>query len=91
MDQITLDVTDAPGSLVWVGAEVEIAGTDRASPNFLPRLAQEAGSIAHEFLCRIGPRVERAYRYPALTAPGAAKAVGASAGADGVGGAAAVA
>jgi len=62
MDQITIDVTDLPSSMVRVGAEVEIAGNDRSAPNSILKLAEASQSIVHEQLCRIGSRVERAYR-----------------------------
>ncbi|HPO93890.1 MAG TPA: alanine racemase C-terminal domain-containing protein, partial [Phycisphaerales bacterium] len=74
MDQITVDVTDVPdhylrpaGSGAGPDAfgEVELYGRDRSAPNYLPRLAAAANSITHELLCRIHPRVERVYRYPA--------------------------
>lgn len=76
MDQITVDVTDVPEAYLrpapsahagneHVLAEVELYGRVRAAPNYLPRLAAEAGSITHELLCRISPRVERVYRLPA--------------------------
>ncbi len=67
MDQITVDVTDAPEDWCAVGMEVEIMGRDRHAPNYPPRLAAAAGSITHEFLCRISGRIERMYRYPAAT------------------------
>ncbi|HYE02969.1 MAG TPA: alanine racemase [Phycisphaerales bacterium] len=65
MDQLILDVTDAPAALGARGMEVELAGPDRGQENFFPALARAAGSITHELLCRISPRVERVYRYPA--------------------------
>lgn len=89
MDQFTIDVTDVPSSLVFVGAEVELAGTDRDSPNFLPRVAADAGTITHEFLCRIGPRVERVHRVSAAGAVAPSRA--AERGGGGLTGAAAVA
>lgn len=68
MDQIVVDVTHVPeaylqnaGSLEG-GPEVELVGRDRTAPNFISTLAASAGSITHELLTRIGPRVERAYR-----------------------------
>lgn len=72
MDQITVDVTDVPASHLrfglsgsdMVGPEVELYSRKRGTPNFLPALAAKAGSITHELLCRIGPRVERAYKMP---------------------------
>ncbi len=65
MDQITVDVTDVPEQFAAVGAEVELFGRDKGGRNYLPTLAAAAGTITHELLCRIGPRVERVYRYPA--------------------------
>jgi alanine racemase len=79
MDQITVDVTDVPEAYLRprlslpvgyagtdpIGPEVELYSRRRGSPNYLPRLAAAAGSITHELLCRIGPRVERVYKYPA--------------------------
>ena len=70
MDQITVDVTDVPESYLRVtkqGAEtvfpeVEVYGRTRNAPNFLPTIAGAAGSITHELLCRVSPRVERVYR-----------------------------
>jgi len=88
MDQITVDVTDVPEEWCAVGMEVELAGRDRAAPHYLPRLAEQAGSVTHELLCRICPRVERVYKYPA--AVGGASASGAE-GRGGIGGASAVA
>ena len=67
MDQIVVDVTDAPGNSGSVGMEVELAGRDRRAPNYLPRLAESAGSITHEMMCRLGPRTERVYRHPAAS------------------------
>jgi alanine racemase len=64
MDQITIDVTDAPEHACRVGMEVELVGRDRRGANYLPRLAESAGTITHEILTRISPRVERIYRYP---------------------------
>lgn len=71
MDQITVDVTDIPpeylqpgrAGLELAGAEVELVGVDPAAPNHLPALASAGGTIAHELLCRMGPRLERVYRY----------------------------
>jgi len=88
MDQITVDVTDLPpghilpgrAGLELAGSEVEIVGVDPAAPNHLPALASAGGTIAHELLCRMGPRLERVYKYTgaAHTAstrdPGAPKA-----------------
>ncbi len=71
MDQITVDVTDLPPDFVMpgraglelAGAEVEIVGVDPGAPNHLPALASAGGTIAHELLCRMGPRLERVYRF----------------------------
>lgn len=61
MDQITVDLTDIPESEVALGATVEIIGSDRTAPNHLPTVAQHGGTIAHELLCRISPRLPRHY------------------------------
>ncbi len=60
MDQITIDVTDLPES-ARVGSLVEILGEDRAASNFLPTVAHTAGTITHELLCRLSPRVARRF------------------------------
>lgn len=57
MDQITLDATDARD--VALGSEVEIIGLDPLAPTHLPALARAAGTISHELLCRLSPRVPR--------------------------------
>lgn len=61
MDQITVDLTDLPETGLDVGAWVELVGNDRTAPNHLPALAKAAGTITHDLLCRIGPRVARHY------------------------------
>lgn len=61
MDQLTIDLTDVPESHAGVGAEVEIVGSDRSAPNHLPTLARRAGTISHELLCRLSPRLSRQY------------------------------
>ncbi len=71
MDQITVDVTDLPEGYLQpgragmdvAGAEVELVGVDPHAPNHLPALANAGGTIAHELLCRMGPRLDRVYRY----------------------------
>jgi len=73
MDQITIDVTDVPEQYLkftkvntdWVGPEVELLGRVRGAPNFLPSMAHAAGSITHETLTRISPKVERIHRFAA--------------------------
>ncbi|MCC6323088.1 MAG: alanine racemase [Phycisphaerales bacterium] len=71
MDQITVDVTDVPEAYLGGagrigstdgGPEVELMSPDRAAPNFWATMAAAGGSITHEQLCRVGPRVERVYR-----------------------------
>jgi len=79
MDQITVDVTDLPPSFVQpgraglelAGAEVELVGVNASAPNHLPALANAGGTIAHELLCRMGPRLDRVYKYTGVS-PGAA-------------------
>jgi alanine racemase len=62
MDQITIDVSGLPESVARVGAEVELIGRDAHGPNHLPAMAKAAGTITHDVLCRICPRVERVYQ-----------------------------
>ena len=61
MDQIVIDVTDIPESMISVGTEVELIGTDPSAPNHLPTLANNAGLISHAMMCAVSPRVPRAY------------------------------
>ena len=61
MDQITIDLTDAPPHCRAVGAEVELVGTNTEAPNHLPLLAALGQTITHELLCRISPHLERLY------------------------------
>lgn len=103
MDQITVDITDVPEAYLrpvksgpeTIGPEVEIYSRQRGARNFLPTMAHAAGTITHELLCRVGPRVERIYRYPAQaesrdhSSAGRLNAAGRTGG--GIGGAAAVA
>lgn len=58
MDQVTIDLTALPAR-IGSGAEVEVYGADPAFGNYLPTLARRAGSITHESLCRLAPRLER--------------------------------
>lgn len=61
MDQVTIDLTDLPESAAGVATPVEIVSADRSAPNHLPALAKAAGTITHELLCRLSPRVARRY------------------------------
>lgn len=61
MDQLTIDLTDLPAAEAREGMEVEVIGADRTAPTHLPTLAQQAGTISHELLCRLSHRVKRAY------------------------------
>lgn len=61
MDQITVDLTDVPSDQVGIGSPVEVVGNDRTAPNHLPTLAKRAGTIGHELLCRLSPRLTRQY------------------------------
>ncbi len=62
MDQVTVDLTDLCGAdSIGVGAPVQLIGTDPAAPNHLPTLARCAGTIPHEILCRLSPRIRRVY------------------------------
>ena len=61
MDQITVDVTDLPADLVGVGTPIELVSPEPGAPNALPELARAAGTITHELLCRLSPRLPRRY------------------------------
>jgi alanine racemase len=70
MDQITIDLTDLSakfakiGSRLAVGGLVELISPDRAAPNHLSNLSRMAGTIPHEMLCRLNPRLKRVYTAP---------------------------
>lgn len=59
MDQVTIDLTDIPNA--GIGTTVELISADASAPNHLPRLARSAGTIPHELMCRINPRIRRTY------------------------------
>ena len=66
MDQITIDLTDLDamdggGPRQWTGTVVELISPDPAAPNHLPTLAAAAGTIPHEIMCRLNPRIDRIY------------------------------
>lgn len=63
MDQITVDLTDAPEPYASVGCEVEVIGSTPDMPNHLSTLAAQAGTITHELLCRLGLVSERHYLF----------------------------
>ena len=65
MDQITLDVTDVPEHLCTVGMEVEVIGNNPDAANHLPLIAEQAGTITHDILCRVSPALERTYLFSA--------------------------
>jgi alanine racemase len=57
MDYTTIDLSNVPG--VNVGDEVTVLDGDPLSPASVYRLAEQAGTIPYEILCRVGPRVTR--------------------------------
>ncbi len=57
MDQVIIDLTDAPGAAV--GDEVEIVSPDITNSHSLENLARLAGTIPYELSCRLGRRVRR--------------------------------
>lgn len=59
MDQCVLDLTDVPDA--GRGDVVSLFGTDDGDCVGLDEFATWSGTIAHEALCRIGPRVPRRY------------------------------
>ena len=67
MDQITIDLTDVASSrTVWagnlaVGTPVELISADRGAANHLVKLADAAGTIPYEILCRLSPKIRRIY------------------------------
>ena len=58
MDQLLVDATDAGAA---VGDVATLLGTDGQERITAEEAAGAAGTIAHELLCRIGPRVPRIY------------------------------
>lgn len=66
MDQLALDITDLGKDAVGVGTPVELIGQDPAAPNHLPALARAAGTLPHEILCRLSPRIRRVYHAKGL-------------------------
>lgn len=65
MDQITIDLTELAGFLrdkpLRTGMAVEMVGVEPDAPNHLMSLANQAGVIPHELLCRLNPRIPRLY------------------------------
>lgn len=67
MDQITIDLTDiaakikGAGMHLRVGTAVELISPQAEAPNHLPKLARLAGTIPHELLCGLNPRIRRIY------------------------------
>lgn len=62
MDQITIDLTDAPHARV--GTPVELIGTNRESPNYLVKVALAAGVIPHVILAGLSPAIPRQFEPP---------------------------
>jgi alanine racemase len=74
MDQITVDVTDVPESCLsfgrnGAGPEVELYSRQPGTKNSLARVAECAGTITHDLLCRVSSRVERVYVSPIQAEP----------------------
>jgi alanine racemase len=57
MDMLTIDLTDLPAPTV--GDDVTLIDSDPLSPASIYAVAEHAGTIPYEILCRIGPRVRR--------------------------------
>jgi alanine racemase len=57
MDQIIVDLTDAPAARV--GDEAEVISNDPSTPHSVENLARLAGTIPYEITCRLGRRVKR--------------------------------
>jgi alanine racemase len=69
MDQISIDLTDvvarsSGGRNIGVGTIVELISPEAKAPNHLPTLAEMAGTIPHEMLTRMNPRIKRQYVAP---------------------------
>jgi alanine racemase len=70
MDQITVDLTEIAaraskqGGRLTAGCAVELISADPSAPNHLATLAAMAGTIPHEMLCRLNPRLKRVYTAP---------------------------
>ncbi len=62
MDQMQVDITDIPG--INIGAEVLLYGTHSGHTLRPEEVAEQAGTIAHELLTRLGERVHRIYVEP---------------------------
>lgn len=61
MDQTAVDLTDLPPGEAELGAPIELIGANPKAPNHLPTMAKLSGTITHELLCRLSPRVPRTY------------------------------
>ncbi len=68
MDQLIIDLTEAPDATL--GTPVEIYSADADAPNALPELAEAARTHCYEMLCRLSPRVTRRYVTSATSGPG---------------------
>ncbi|HKW75932.1 MAG TPA: alanine racemase [Terriglobales bacterium] len=62
MDQMQVDITDLPG--IGVGAEVLLYGSHNGHTLRPELVADQAGTISHELLTRLGERVHRIYVEP---------------------------
>jgi Alr-MurF fusion protein len=62
MDQMQIDITDLPG--IAVGAEALLYGTHNGHTLRPELVAEQAGTIGHELLTRLGERVHRIYVEP---------------------------
>lgn len=66
MDQLVIDLTDAPPSAeeidALMGCRVELIASDPGAVDALPRLADLAGLHAHAMLCQLAPHLPRRYR-----------------------------
>ncbi|HLL89346.1 MAG TPA: alanine racemase C-terminal domain-containing protein, partial [Tepidisphaeraceae bacterium] len=68
MDLMTIDLSDAPHATV--GDDVTLIDNDPLSPASIYDVAQRAGTIPYEILCKIGPRVRRVATDPVDSLPG---------------------
>ena len=61
MGMIVVDITGVPESSAQVGEEVTIVGEDAGERITLEEVARISGSITHEILTRLSPRLPRVW------------------------------
>ncbi len=69
MDQLVIDLSGIDEAEVPPGTSVELIGNERDAPTHIATLAEQAGTISHELMCRFSSRIAR--RYVAVERPAA--------------------